>query len=62
MAERHLVRSTSVAESGVAREHGLSTDLDEEMDKLTRVRAALRSGPAEIGAWMGFEGCVVHWR
>lgn len=49
-SEGGLVRSTGVADSGGARERGLSTDFDQEVAELAGAKAALLSGPAEIGA------------
>lgn len=49
-AKKNLARRTGVVESGGARKNGLSTDLDEEMYEPARKKAALSSGPAEIGA------------
>lgn len=49
-AEGEPARSTGVAESSVAREHGLSTAFDEEVDKLAKDKAALRNGLADIRA------------
>lgn len=48
-AEKGVAKSTRVAKSIGALEHGLSTDLDEEADKLARENAALGSGPHDIG-------------
>lgn len=49
-AEGGLVKSASVAKSGGARDHGLSTGLDEEMEKLARQKFALSSCPARTEA------------
>lgn len=49
-AERDPTKSCGVAESTGAREPCLSTDLDEEVSKLARKKAALRTGPIYIGA------------
>lgn len=48
-AEKCLARSTGLAESGSVREHGFSTDLNQETEKLALEKAALSSGPAETG-------------
>lgn len=53
--ERGLARSPGVPESSSAYDHGLSTYFDDEIDKLTRQKAALRSGLAELVAWHGFD-------
>lgn len=59
--KRGLAGSIRIAESGSASDHGLSTDYDEEMDRLGREKAELRSSLATIGAWDGFkEGAVQH--
>lgn len=44
------MRSTGAAESCGVRKHGLSTNLDEEVDELPREKVALRGGLAEISA------------
>lgn len=41
--EEILAKSTSVAESRAGRKNGTGTDLDEEMDKLFRGKAEVRS-------------------
>lgn len=50
-----LARNTGVAESGAAPEDGLSTDCDEEVNKLAKKKALLRSSHTEIGTYEGFE-------
>lgn len=50
-----FVKNTSVTERGSAGQHSLSTDFDEEMNKVARERVALRGGLAEIIAWHGLE-------
>lgn len=53
--EGGLGRILRAVESDGTREHCLSTDCDEEVDKLVRVKAALRSDLAEMGAQDGLE-------
>lgn len=48
--ERGAVGSICVTEGCGAREHDLSTDIHEEVDRLAKGRAALPSGFAETGA------------
>lgn len=62
MGEKDLAGSTSFAESSGAREHGLLSDFDEEMDKLAEEKTALRSAFADIGAWNRFEGAEFFGR
>lgn len=61
-ADGGLRRSTSIGESGVAREHGLFADFDEKIDKPSRKKAPLGRNLVEIGAEDGSKGGSVHWR
>lgn len=47
---RRLARNIDGSESGDAPKNGLFTDCDGEMDKLTKKKAVMSSGPAKTGA------------
>lgn len=49
-ADRVAASSTLFAESGGGRDHGVSTEICEEVDKLVRDEAAQCGGLAEFGA------------
>lgn len=59
-ARRGLPGNTDAAESGAAHDCSRSTEVDEEVSKLARENAALRSSRAKIGAWQEFKNCIDH--
>lgn len=57
-AKRAAAESTRVAESGGARDHGISTYTCEEVDRLARGKTALSEGSAELDAEKRFREVV----